>query len=539
MHEAPDPSRRQFLAATAGAVASTALPSPDAAAQVASARGAFALEEATLSSLAKRMASGELTSEAITAAYLERIAAIDRAGPQLRAVLEANPQALAIAKSLDAERKAGKLRGPLHGMPILLKDNIMSGDRMTVTAGSLMLEGHRVAHDAALVGRLREAGVVLLGKANLSEWANFRSSNSVSGWSSRGGQTQNPYAPGRSPSGSSSGSAVAVAANLCAAAIGTETDGSIVSPAGCNNIVGFKPTVGLVSRNGLIPISHSQDTAGPMARSVRDCALLMNAMFGADARDDATRAPQVPAAIDFAAQLARSDLKGVRLGVGRQFLGINEKVDAIIGAALAALKDLGAELVDVEFPTWGKFGDAELEVFLYEFKAGINAWLAENARGAPATTLAALIAYNDLHRARVMPLFGQDLMIKAEAKGALTDPAYRKALAKCRALTRTLGIDAIVKAARIDAVVAPTTSPPWMIDPVTGDSGRGGCASLPAVAGYPHLTIPAGFIDPPAPFPGVAPVGLSLFGPAFSDARLLALGHVFERAGRHRRAAPV
>jgi amidase len=538
MPDAQNPARRDFLAASAGALASAALPSADAGAQPASTRDSFPLEEATLSSLAKRMTSGELSSEAITAAYLERIAAINRAGPQLRAVLEDNPEALAIARSLDAERKAGKVRGPLHGMPVLLKDNIVSGDRMTVTAGSLMLEGHRVGRDAALVGRLRDAGVVLLGKTNLSEWANFRSSNSVSGWSSRGGQTLNPYAPGRSPSGSSSGSAVAVAANLCAAAIGTETDGSIVSPSACNNIVGFKPTVGLVSRNGLIPISRSQDTAGPMARGVRDCALLMNAMFGADARDEATRAPQVPLAIDFTAQLGRSDLKGVRLGVGRQFLGVNEKVDVVIGSALAVLKDLGAELVDVEFPTWGKFGDAELEVFLYEFKAGINAWLAENARNAPATTLAALIAYNDLHRARVMPLFGQDLMVKAEAKGPLTDIAYRKALAKCRTLTRTQGIDAIVKAARIDAVVAPTTSPPWMIDPVTGDSGRGGCASLPAVAGYPHLTVPAGFISPPQPFGGLAPGGLSFFGPAFSDARILALGHVFESAGRHRRAAP-
>lgn len=319
------------------------------------------------------MRSGELTAEGITAAYLERIGAIDRTGPQLRSVLELNPDALAVAKSLDAERKAGRVRGPLHGIPIMLKDNIPSGDRMTTTAGSLMMEGQRVAQDATMVRRLREAGAVLLGKTNLSEWANFRSSNSVSGWSSRGGQTRNPYAPDRSPSGSSSGSAVAAAANLCAAAIGTETDGSIVSPSACNNLVGFKPSVGLVSRTGIVPIAHSQDTAGPMARSVRDCALLMDVMFGADARDAATRAQGVPASIDFTAQLGRADLKGVRLGVGRQFLGTNEKVDELIRRAMERLKELGAELVDVEFASHGRFGDSELEVLLYEFKADLNA----------------------------------------------------------------------------------------------------------------------------------------------------------------------
>jgi amidase len=537
MADPHDAARREFLTVSAGALAAMGVSAP-AGAQPARGPGPFPLEEATITSLGERMRSGELTAEGVTAAYLERIAAIDRTGPQLRSVIELNPDALAVAKSLDAERKAGRVRGPLHGVPIMLKDNIPSGDRMTTTAGSLMMEGQRVAQDATMVRRLREAGAVLLGKTNLSEWANFRSSNSVSGWSSRGGQTRNPYAPDRSPSGSSSGSAVAAAANLCAAAIGTETDGSIVSPSACNNLVGFKPTVGLVSRTGIIPIAHSQDTAGPMARSVRDCALLMNVMFGVDPRDAATRAQGVPAAIDFTAQLGRADLKGVRLGVGRQFLGINEKVDALIGRAMARLKDLGAELVDVEFASHGKFGDSELEVLLYEFKADLNAWLAEYAKSAPAKTLAELIEYNQRRRDSVMPLFEQDLMVKAQAKGPLTEEAYLKALARCRELTRTKGIDAVVAQHRLDAIVAPTTSPPWLIDPITGDSGRGGCASLPAVAGYPHLTVPAGFITSPRPFIGLAPVGLSFFGPAFSDAKLLGIGRAFEQVARHR-VAPV
>jgi amidase len=533
-----DPARRDFLAIGAGAVAALGVSTP-AAAQPARAADAFALEEATIASLGERMRSGELTSVAITTAYLERIAALDRRGPQLRALIEVNPEALAVARSLDAERRAGRVRGPLHGIPVVLKDNIPSADRMPTTAGSLMMEGQRVARDASAVKRLRDAGALLLGKANLSEWANFRSTNSMSGWSSHGGQTRNPYALERSPSGSSSGSAVAAAANLCAAAIGTETDGSIVSPSACNNLAGFKPSLGLVSRAGIVPIAHSQDTAGPMARSVRDCALLMNAIFGADLRDAATRAQGVPRSMDFTAELARTDLKGVRIGVGRQFMGVNEKVDALLGDALARLKDLGAELVDVEFATLGKFGNFELEVLLHEFKAGLNAWLAEHARSAPATTLAELIEYNERNRARVMPYFGQDLMVKAQAKGALNADAYVKALARCRELTRALGIDAAVKEHRVEAIVGQTTSPPWMIDPVTGDSGRGGCASLPAVAGYPHLTVPAGFITPAPPFTGVAPVGISFFGPAFSDAKLLGIGHVFEQSTKHRRAPPV
>ena len=326
-----------------------------------------------------------------------------------------------------------------------------------------------------------------------------------------------------------------MAANLCAAAIGTETDGSIVSPSACNNLVGFKPSLGLVSRTGIIPIAHSQDTAGPMARSVEDCARLMNALAGTDPGDIATQAAGAPRGVDFTANLNRPDLKGMRLGVARQYFGVNEKVDALIEAALAKLRELGAELVDVEIPSHGKFGAPELEVLLYEFKADLNAWLAAYAPNAPARTLAQIIEYNASNRDRMMPLFGQNLMVKAEAKGPLTEQAYLDALASCRKLTREEGIDAVVSKHSVAAIVAPSTSPPWMVDPVTGDSGRGGSSSLAAVAGYPNVTVPAGFITPPAPYKGSAPVGISFFGPQWSDARLLGIAHTFERATRHRK----
>ena len=533
MSPVDDPTRREFLAATAGTLASLSVPAATAAAGPVSTT--FAFEEATIAQLAERMRAGTLTSRALTAAYLERIAALDRAGPQLRAVIELNPDALAIAEAMDAERKAGRVRGPLHGIPMLVKDNIASADKMSTSAGSLALDGQRTKEDAPVLKRLREAGVVLLGKSNLSEWANFRSSNSLSGWSSRGGQTRNPYALERSPSGSSSGSAVAVAANLCAAAIGTETDGSIVSPSSANNLVGLKPSIGLVSRTGIVPIAHSQDTAGPMARSVEDCARLMNAIAGADPKDNATQAEGVPRDIDFTAYLNHPDLKGVRLGVARQYFNVNEKVDAVIESALARLKDLGAELVDVEIPSFGKLGAPELEVLLYEFKADLNAWLAAYAPDAPVRTLAQIIEYNERNRDRMMPLFGQSILVKAEAKGPLTDQAYLDALANCRRLARDEGIDAVVSKHGVAAIVAPSASPPWMVDPVTGDSGRGGSSGLAAVAGYPNVTVPAGFITPPAPYKGTAPVGISFFGSRWSDARLLGIAHTFERATRHRK----
>jgi amidase len=525
-----DPARRDFLVATAGTVATITLPAlpASASASPASMNAPFEFQEATLAQLAARMNAGALTAKALTQAYLDRIAALDRAGPMLRAVIEMNPEALDIAAALDRERAAGRLRGPLHGIPVLVKDNVASGDRMSTSAGSIALDGVRSSVDAALLKRLRDAGAVLLGKTNLSEWANFRSSNSVSGWSSRGGQTRNPYAAERTPSGSSSGSASAAAANLCAAAIGTETDGSITSPSACNSLVGLKPTLGLVSRMGIVPIAHSQDTAGPMCRTVEDCALLMSAIAGPDPKDAITVAKGVPK-LDFTAHLGRKDLKGVRLGVGRQYFGANEKADRLIEEALIALKALGAVLVDVEIPTIGKFDDAELEVLLYEFKADLDSFLATQLPASPMRSLADVIEFNARNSERAMPLFGQDVFIKAQDKGPLTDPKYRAALASCRRMSRTLGVDAMVKKHRIDAIAALTSPPPWLIDVVNGDLSRGGCTSLPAVAGYPHLTVPAGFAQ------GL-PVGISFFGPAFSDAKLLGIGQAYERATNHRRA---
>lgn len=517
-------SRRDFIAAGAGGLVGLAAPRASATGTV----NPFELDEASLGDLANRLAGGRATAASLAKAYLDRIREIDSAGPTLRSVIELNPEAIAIAEALDEERAAGKVRGPLHGLPILVKDNIATGDRMSTTAGSLALDGVPALRDAALVRRLRDAGAVILGKTNLSEWANFRSSNSLSGWSSRGGQTRNPYALDRSPSGSSSGSAVAVAANLCAAAIGTETDGSITSPAACNGIVGLKPTLGLVSRDGVVPIAHSQDTAGPMARSVADCALLMNALAGADPEDPITRAKAVPRDIDYTAELGRQDLRGVRIGVARQFFGAFEKADAVIERAVDALRDLGATLIDVHFDSVGKFDEAELEVLFHEFKHDLGAYLRKHAPQAPVRSLADVIAYNSAHADRLMPVFGQDLLVRSQASPSLASPKYRAALARCRKLARTQGIDAAVKRHRVAAFVGLTSQPAWVVDPVNGDVTRGGCTALPAVAGYPHLTVPAGFA-------ARLPVGISFFGPAFSDARLLGIGHAFEQATRHRR----
>jgi amidase len=500
----PNPARRQFLGAAAGSFAVAALPGSDA--NAAAPMKPFVHEEAGIAQLGARMAAGTLTSKALTQAYLDRIAAIDRSGPELRAVIELNPEALAIAEALDRERAAGRIRGPLHGIPILVKDNIASGDSMSTSAGSLALDGYRAAEDAPIIRRLRDAGAVILGKTNLSEWANFRSSNSVSGWSSRGGQTRNPYALDRTPSGSSSGSGSAAAANLCTAAIGTETDGSITSPAACNNLVGLKPTLGLVSRTGIVPIAHSQDTAGPMARSVADCALLMDAIAGADPRDGITVDKKVPRKASFTAHLGMDNLRGVRIGVGRQYFGTNEKADSLIETALAVLREHGATLVDVEIATLGKFDEAELAVLLAEFKADLDHWLANAVPPAPVKSLADVIEFNARNAGRAMPIFGQDLFAKAQEQEPLTDAKYRAALARCRRMARTEGIDAVVKKYRVEAIAALTSPPPWLVDPVNGDLSRGGCTSLPAVAGYPHVTVPAGFA-------GGLPVGLSSSGP--------------------------
>jgi amidase len=487
--------------------------------------GRFRHLEADVPRLSAEMAAGRLTSRALTAAYLRRIRALDEHGPQLRSVIELNPDAPAIAEELDRERRAGRDRGLLHGIPVLLKDNIATGDQMATTAGSLALAGVRATRDAHLVERLREAGTVILGKTNLSEWANIRSTRSSSGWSARGGLTRNPYALDRSPSGSSSGSAAAIAANLAAAAVGTETDGSIVSPASANGLVGLKPTVGLVSRDGIIPISHTQDTPGPMARSVADAAALLHAMAGADPRDAAT-ANAAPA--DYTRPGDAERLAGPRLGVVRSQFGRHPGVDAVIEQALATLAARGAVLVDpVSVAEPESLSEAELEVLLYELKAGLPAWLSEFAPDAPVSTLAEVIAWNESHADEEMPWFGQERLEQAERRGGLGDAAYLDALATCRRLARDEGIDAALTEHDLDALVAPTGTPAWLTDLVNGDHYGSSFSAPAAIAGYPHLTVPAGFVH------GL-PVGLSFVGPAWSEALLIELGFVFEQATRAR-----
>jgi amidase len=488
----------------------------------------FELDETTVASLQKRMAAGELTSRRIVEAYLGRIAALDRQGPQLGSVLETNPEALAIADALDAERKAKGPRSALHGIPVLLKDNVDTADRMTNTAGSLALEGSHPPQDAPLARRLRDAGAVLLGKANLSEWANFRSSRSVSGWSGRGGQCRNPYALDRNPCGSSSGSGVAVSANLTALAVGTETDGSIVCPATTCGVVGIKPTVGLVSRAGVIPISQTQDTAGPMARTVADAAALLSALAGPDPRDRAT-ADAATHATDYTRFLDADGLRGARIGVARNLAGFHPDTDRVFEEAVAELKRRGAEVIDpVDVPNIKELGDPEFEVMLYEFKAGLEAYLATLGPKAPIRTLADAIAFNERNKDREMPYFGQETFIKAQEKGPLTTPAYREALEKCRRLSRTEGLDAALDKNRLDAVVAPTGAPAWVVDPVSGDHYVGGNSTPAAVAGYPSISVPMGFVF------GL-PVGVSFIGRAWSEPVLVRLAHAFEQASGHRR----
>jgi amidase len=493
---------------------------------VAAARPAddFPWLEATVTQLQTAMADGELTAVALTQAYLDRIESIDRAGPRLNSVIEVNPDALAQAAAADRERAAGTVRGPLHGIPVLVKDNIDTADAMHTTAGSLALVGAKPAQDATVVARLREAGAVLLGKTNLSEWANFRSTKSISGWSGRGGQTRNPYVLDRNPSGSSSGSGAAVAANLCVVAVGTETDGSIVSPASVNGLVGVKPTVGLVSRAGIIPISASQDTAGPMARTVRDAALLLGVLAGGpdDPRDAVTATRPADRPDDYTQGLDKPALKGTRLGVLRGAMDLSPKTAAVVDAALDVLRNAGAEIIEVELSAMKELGDAEFEVLLYEFKAGLNAYFASLGPDAPVPTLEALIAYNRAHAAEELTYFGQELLELAHAKGPLTDEAYLNAVATCRRLARTEGIDALLAQHRLDALITLTNGPAWLIDPVNGDSYTGGTSSLAAVAGYPSVTVPAGVIM------GL-PVGLSFTGPAWSELKLLQLAADFER----------
>ena len=483
------------------------------------------VEEATVDGLQVGMATGRWTAVDLVRKYQSRIQAIDQAGPRLHAVIELNPEALAIAKAMDAERKAGQVRGPLHGIPVLIKDNIDTADRMKTTAGSLaMVEAPLPKVDAFVVKQLRAAGAVILGKTNLSEWANLRSTRSSSGWSGRGGQTRNPYALDRSPSGSSSGSGAAVAANLCAVAVGTETDGSVVSPANANGLVGLKPTVGLVSRTGIIPISHTQDTAGPMARTVRDAAILLGALAGSDPRDAATREADAHRETDYTAFLAKDGLKGARLGVVKNQLGVHAHADAVIQPALEVLKAQGAALVEVELKT-AAYDDAELEVLLYEFKADLNAYFA--GRGGAVKDLAGLMAFNETRRAEEMPFFGQELLAQAQAKGPLTDPAYVKALETCAQARRD--ILGLLETHHLQALVAPTGGPAWLVDHLNGDSSSLSFSSPAAVAGCPHITVPAGFAF------GL-PVGLSFVAGPWQEGLLLKLAYAFEQATRARRA---
>jgi len=485
------------------------------------------VHEAGVAELQAAMQAGHTTARAIVSACLARIRAVDQAGARINAVIELNPDALTLAAALDRERAQSGPRGPLHGIPVLLKDNIATADRLQTTAGSMVLLGARPPRDAHLVTRLREAGAVILGKTNLSEWANIRSTRSTSGWSTRGGLTRNPHALDRNTSGSSSGSAAAAAAGLAPLTVGTETDGSIVSPASINGVVGLKPTVGLVSRSGIVPISHTQDTAGPMTRSVADAAALLGVLAGPDPRDAATAQSR---AQDYTRFLDAGRLEGARLGVVRNQFGGHEGVNAVIEQALAALKAQGAVLVDpAELKHVDKYERAELDVLLYELKAGLAKYLAEFAPDAPVRSLADLIAWNREHRGREMRWFGQEHFERADALGGLDEPAYQEALATCRRYARDDGIDALLAEHRLDALVAPTGGLAWLTDFVNGDHYGGSFSSPAAVAGYPHLTVPAGFVQ------GL-PVGLSFVGPAWSEPLLIGLGHAFEQATKARRA---
>ena len=490
----------------------------------------FELEEMTVDDLQAGMASGQWSATEITEMYLGRIAAIDRQGPTLRSIIETNPDALQLARDLDAERAAGGVRGPLHGIPILIKDNIGTNDRMSTSAGSLALEGSISPVDAYIALKLRQAGAIILGKANLSEWANFRSERSSSGWSGRGGQCANPYALHRNPCGSSSGSGAAVSANLTALAIGTETNGSIVCPSSACGLVGIKPTVGLWSRSVIIPISHSQDTAGPMTRTVRDGAILLGALTGVDQRDPATNASRQNGRTDYTQFLQDDGLRGARLGVVRSYFGFHERVDHVMEDAVQAIRDSGADIVDeVELPTQQGPGNPGFELMLYEFKAGLNAYLAALGPTAPIRTLADAIRFNEDSRDREMPYFGQEIFLAAQEKGALSDRAYRDAMDRVQRVAGPDSIDAVMRRHNLDALIAPTGGPAWVTDLVNGDHFGGGSSSPAAQAGCPNITVPAGFV-------AGLPVGLSFFGRRWSEPTLLQVAYGFEQATRIRRA---
>jgi amidase len=491
---------------------------------------AFELEEITIPELQDGMKSGKYTARSLVEKYHARIEEIDKRGPAVNAIIELNPDALSIADALDQERKAKGPRGALHGVPVLIKDNIDTADKMMTTAGSLALVGSKPSKDSLVAQRLRAAGAVILGKTNLSEWANIRSSHSISGWSGRGGLTKNPYALDRNACGSSSGTGSGISANLAAVGIGTETDGSIVCPSSSNGLAGIKPTVGLVSRSGIIPISHSQDGAGPMCRTVRDAAILLSALTGIDPEDAATAASAGKSQTDYAQCCDPNGLKGARIGVARKYFGFSEAVDALMEQSLGVLKQQGATLVDpADIETFGKFDESELLVFMYELKADLNAYLAGLGPGAPVRTLQDIIDFNDRNRQKEMPYFGQDLFVKAQSKGPLTDKEYVDAVAKNHQLARTEGIDALMDKHHLDAIVAPTGGPAWLTDLVTGDHFAGGSSNAAAVAGYPNINVTAGFLF------GL-PVGISFFGRAWSEPTLIKLAYSFEQATKARQA---
>lgn len=488
----------------------------------------FALEETTVAMLQEKMKSGELTAKAIAEMYLQRIEKFDKGAEKLNSVIEVNPDAVSVATQLDDERKAGKTRGPLHGIPVLIKDNIDTSDKMLTTAGSIALNDNHATKDAFIIARLREAGAVILGKTNLSEWANFRSERSASGWSSRGGQTKNPYDFQRNACGSSSGSGAAVSANLCAIAIGTETNGSILCPSSVNGVVGIKPTVGLWSRSGIIPISATQDTAGPMARTVADAAVLLGALIGVDSNDAITTGSEGKAEKDYTKYLEANGLKGRRIGIEKSYLKVHEAVDALLQKAIEQMKAQGAEIVEVDFLSKTKgIGDAEYLVLQYEFKDGLNKYLA--GANSKIKTLKDLIEFNKSREGEAMPYFKQEILEKSEARGTLDDKEYKEALSKILTTTKR-AVEEVMTKEKLDAISGPTYGPSWCIDLVNGDYGTGyGFSGPTAIAGFPHITVPMGFVF------GL-PIGLSFFGRAYSEGELIRLAYAYEQASKNRKA---
>ncbi len=530
-------SRRSFLqniaqAGAAGAIypalgAGRALATAEAA-HVAPDIKPFELDEITIAELQDGMKSGRFTAQLLVEKYTERIHEIDKQGPTLNSIIQMNPDAQSIAEAVDQEREAKGSRGPLHGIPVVIKDNIDTADRMMTTAGSLALVGSKPPKDSFVAQRLRSAGAVILGKTNLSEWANIRSSHSTSGWSGRGGLTKNPYALDRNPCGSSSGTGAGVSANLVACGIGTETDGSIVCPSSSNGLAGIKPTVGLISRAGIIPISHSQDSAGPMCRTLRDSAIMLGALTGVDPEDPATTASGGKSQTDYVQFCDPRGLKGARIGVARKYFGFNDAVDALMEHSLDVMKKEGATVIDpADITTLGRFDDSESVVFMYELKADLNAYLARLGPNAPVKSLKEIIEFNDRNRLREMPYFGQDLFLKSEGKGPLTDKEYLDALAKNHQLARTEGIDATMDKYQLDAIVAPTGGPAWLTDLLNGDHVAGGSSNSAAVAGYPNINVTAGHI-------WGLPVGISFFGRAWSEPVLIKLAYSFEQATKAR-----